>query len=1082
MSALALPVVAIAGLSLYVAFYNLLIYFRRPQHREHLTFALASLAMGLYDIFSAGLYGATSVTAGVRWQRWQVATLALASIAFSWFVLDYFAHTGQITRRTKIVVLAFSIYSALAAIVGLVDPTGLYWPANRPLIKQFTLPFGTRIVYYEMAQGPLADLQSVVGIALFIYVLWVAIRMHRRGYRREALPLILALGIFFVGAINDAAVSAGLYQFFYTLEYACLGMVLLMTYSLTSKVVAAAATEDALQQRSAQLEALRRVGLELTAQLDVDTLLESIARKSMELLRGDGAGLYLYRPDRDVIEWALGIGSGQPAIGTILHRGEGLSGRVWVQGEPLVVNDYWHWDGRAPVHDGLPNVAAVAAPVHWGGELLGVLNVVADVPHTFTPADAELLVLFATWVAIALRNARLYEETRRRAERLAVVNHVARAVGATLRLDDLLETVYREITPLFSVDSFFIALYDQAAQEIEFRIQVDEGVRLPPDRQDARAGLTSRVIAETKPLLVHDFAQEQEHLPAPVFYGTMRPPRSWLGVPMCVGERVIGVISVQSYSAHAYNEDDQLLLATIADQVAVAVEQARLYQTLRDSEEKYRALFDQANDAVFLETLDGRILEVNERACQLLGYSRQELLRLSVADIVPPEIRDKLPQVIQEEVTRGSIRLEAENLRRDGSRVPVEVSTALLEIGGQGLVLALAHDITDRRRAEEQLRQAQKMEAVGTLAGGIAHDFNNILTGILGHASLVQQDLPPESPLYGDLGRIIHAAGRAADLTRQLLTFARRSPQVEMQPLDLNALVREVADLLGHTIDKSIAVELYLAPGLRAVCGDAGQLHQTILNLGLNARDAMPQGGRLTIETANVDISAEQASAAADMAAGEYVLLSVTDTGTGMQPAVQERIFEPFFTTKDQGRGLGLAIVYGILRGHGGTVRVQSEPGKGATFQVYLPAYRGPAASAPTGELSVPGGRETVLVVDDEEAVRGVLQGILERAGYTVLPAESGVQAVNLYRDHGAEIDLVVLDVTMPHMGGWETCMRLRELSPQVKVLLSSGYSEDSKAAEILAQGAQGFLQKPYVVEEVLRKVRQTLDSSSTAG
>lgn len=386
--------------------------------------------------------------------------------------------------------------------------------------------------------------------------------------------MLAALACFFVGAINDTAVSMGLYQFLYTMEYACLGMVLLMTYSLTGKVIAAAQTEEMLRQRNAQLDALRRVGIELTAQLDLEILLQSIARQSVELLGGSGGGLYLYQPDRDLLEWVLGVGAGQPAIGTVLHRGEGLSGKAWVEGKPLFVEDYWSWEGRAAVHNGLPNVAAISAPVRWGGEFLGVLSVVAEIPHVFSSADAELLALFATHVAIAIRNARLFGEARQRAERLAAVNRIARAVGATLRLDELLEVVYRETTAIFPAESFFIALYDEAAQELDFRIQVDAGVRQPAERMDARIGLTSRVISERKPLLIHDLAQEQGHLPEAVLYGTMALPRSWLGVPMCVGERLIGVMAIQSYSAYAYEEDDQLLLATIADQVAVAVEQA----------------------------------------------------------------------------------------------------------------------------------------------------------------------------------------------------------------------------------------------------------------------------------------------------------------------------------------------------------------------------------------------------------------------------------------------------------------------------------------------------------------------------
>jgi PAS domain S-box-containing protein len=834
---------------------------------------------------------------------------------------------------------------------------------------------------------------------------------------------------------------------------------------------------EALRRQTAQLEALRQIGLELAGQLDLDTLLQSIVSRAMELLGGQSGGFYFYRPEQEVLEWVTAVGPEAQPPGSVLHRGEGLSGRVWDTGKPLWVEDYRHWEGRARIYDRFSWKAIVAAPVSWGDEFLGVLTVEAPTTRAFSVAEVELLASFATQAAMAIRNARLIESARRRAEHLAVVNHIASAVSTTLQLDDLLEVVYREVQPIFSADSFFIALYDEGADELDFRVQVDEAIRLPAERQSAKAGLTSEVIAGRNPLLIHNLAQEQERLPTALLWGTMKLPLSWLGVPMQVGERLIGVICVQSYTAHAYGEEEQQLLSTIADQVAVAVEKAQLYQTLRDSEEKYRTLFEQANDAVFLETLDGRVLDVNERACDLLGYERQELLRLTVADFLPPEIDGPVRHVLQSALATGGARIEGENVRKDGSRVPVEVSTALLEMGGQQLVLALVRDVTERKRAEEQLRQAQKMEAIGTLAGGIAHDFNNIMTGILGYATLLQKDFPPGSPFYADISAVIASAGRASDLTRQLLTFARRSSQDAMQPVALNTVVQEVVGLLERTIDKAITIELHLGSDLPNVRGDAGQLHQVFLNLCLNARDAMPNGGQLIIKTSAVRVRAEEVFGSLNVTAGEYVVLDVIDTGVGMEPAIRERIFEPFFTTKEQGRGLGLAIAYGIVRGHGGAIHVYSEPGEGTSFKVYLPAYRVAAEVAPAPREVAVGGSETILVVDDEEAVRSVLLRILERAGYTVIVAAGGHEALEIYGQRHAEIGLVILDVIMPQMGGRETYERMREIAPQVRVLLSSGYSESGKAADILAAGAKGFLQKPFGVDTVLEKVRRTLDT-----
>jgi diguanylate cyclase (GGDEF)-like protein/PAS domain S-box-containing protein len=336
-------------------------------------------------------------------------------------------------------------------------------------------------------------------------------------------------------------------------------------------------TEEALEQYMAQLEALREVWLELTAQLDLDALLLSIVSRAVELLGGISGGIDLYRPERDVLEWAAGIGPNVSPIGTAIHRGEGVSGRIWETGEPLIVDDYQHWEGRAPSWEGIPITAIVGVPVRWGGEFLGSLIVHADPPRTFSPADAELLSLFANQTAIAIRNARLYEKAHRRADRLTVVNHIARAVGATLDLDDLMETVSREVAAVFQPDAFFIALYDEEASELDFRLRVDEGIQEAPERRPLGTGLTSLVVSEKKSLLIRDFEKEKDHLPEAGLWGTMQAPASWLGVPMLIGQRLIGVICVQAYRPHTYGEEEQQLLSTVADQVAMAIDNARLF-------------------------------------------------------------------------------------------------------------------------------------------------------------------------------------------------------------------------------------------------------------------------------------------------------------------------------------------------------------------------------------------------------------------------------------------------------------------------------------------------------------------------
>jgi len=352
--------------------------------------------------------------------------------------------------------------------------------------------------------------------------------------------------------------------------------------------------EEEIRRRTAQLEALRQVGLGLTAELDLDSLLHSIASQAIELLGGIAGGLDLYRPDQDVLKWTASIGFDPVPSEIVLRRGEGLSGRVWETGEPLILHDYHHWEGRAAGFEDYPFTASVGVPVRWGEEFLGVLEVMAEPPRTFSPPDAELLSLFATQAAIAIRNARLYEETHSRAERLAVVNHISRAVGAIVNLDDLMETVYQEVSSIFQAAAFFIALYDEGANELDFRLRLDEGIREPREQRPLGIGFTAFVVSEKKPFLVRDFEKERDQLPEASLWGTMKAPSSWLGVPMLIGERLIGVICVQDYRPYVYGEEEELLLSTIADQVAVAIEQARLYEAERDQ----RALAEALEEAV----------------------------------------------------------------------------------------------------------------------------------------------------------------------------------------------------------------------------------------------------------------------------------------------------------------------------------------------------------------------------------------------------------------------------------------------------------------------------------------------------
>ena len=397
--------------------------------------------------------------------------------------------------------------------------------------------------------------------------------------------------------------------------------------------------------------------------------------------------------------------------------------------------------------------------------------------------------------------------------------------------------------------------------------------------------------------------------------------------------------------------------------------------------------------------------------------------------------------------------------------------------------LSIGEDITQQARLEAQLRQSQKMEAVGRLAGGVAHDFNNLLTVILGTTAILLAEARPSDPMNVDLTEIKSAGERAAALTGQLLAFSRQQV-LEPRVIDLNALITNIERMLGRIIGEDIQLSAVLADGLGSVLADPGQIEQVILNLAVNSRDAMPQGGMLTIETANVDLDADYASDHVSVRPGRYVMLAVADTGTGMDAATRAHVFDPFFTTKPKGKGtgLGLAMVYGIVKQSGGAIWLYSEPGRGATFKIYLP--RADEPTAPHEPLKAPTsvtGTETILSVEDEEPVRTITRKMLEKRGYRVFSAATGQEALRIVEEHPGSISLLITDVIMPAMSGRVLAEQLQQIQPELQVLYVSGYTDEAIMQHgVLAEGVN-FLQKPFTGEALARKVRQVLDESTGA-
>jgi PAS domain S-box-containing protein len=685
------------------------------------------------------------------------------------------------------------------------------------------------------------------------------------------------------------------------------------------------------------------------------------------------------------------------------------------------------------------------------------------------------------------------------------------------------------------------------------------------------------------------------------------PSASLMFVPVKKGTRIIGILSIQSYKINAYDQKDLAGLQTLGDYCGGALERIRVEQALRQSERRFRQLFEDSPDAVFVEDFDGSVLDANLAAARLQGTPREKLLGKKVADLVPKEKRTETLQIFKKLVSGELNQAEGVSLTSDGRQIPVEVRTSRIDYSGspalllhvrdiserkhaeealkgsevrfhsvwensvdgmrltdengiivavneafcklvgmkreelegqpftvsyaegedlekklqayrqrfkdrtverrierrltfrtgktvelegansfvesrgqRTLLLGLFRDITDHKRLEDQLRHSQKMDAIGQLAGGVAHDFNNILTVIQGHAALLRS-AGVTGPVAGSAEQIAQAAERAAGLTRQLLTFSRRQ-MMQPKQLDLNAVVSNTTKMLGRILGEDIELQFNYSPNLPLVHADVGMMEQVLLNLAVNSRDAMPEGGQLSIRISVVDLAKDDPKEHPEGRPGKFVCLSVSDTGSGIKPEVLPHIFEPFFTTKavGKGTGLGLATVYGIIKQHQGWIEVESRMEQGTTFNVFLPGG-GDAAAKPKGDTSVEeaarGGNETILVVEDEPPVRDLVSRVLKSAGYNVLQATSGTHALEVWGANKDKIDLLLTDIVMPDgMTGRDLAEAVQAEKPALKAIFTSGYSADIVGKDFIIEDGVNFLQKPYVPQKLIRVVRKCLD------
>lgn len=672
-------------------------------------------------------------------------------------------------------------------------------------------------------------------------------------------------------------------------------------------------------------------------------------------------------------------------------------------------------------------------------------------------------------VFFTLKYGRLLEEQK---QELIALNAFAESVNRAIDVQFLLQNALQEVKRLLYVEYGWIYRVEndqlilsaiRGTEELDFSI-VDSTIDIHHEKLFWIH--SPRIVRRPKKNNANSYWE----------YGIVG---SWASVPIMMKDQMCGLIVVASRNRDAFSNKQLDLMTAFANQIGVAMENATLFDRVRKSEERYIDLFEHSPDMSHIVSQAGIIISCNQTEAARLGYQKDELIGQPIFKLYPSDYHVEANRILLEifERNREVKDLEEQMVTHKGELIDVSVNASIIRDGsGQPFIRAVARDITEKKNLEAKIIHAQRIDSIGNLAGGVAHDFNNILTSILGSTSIMKRKMKRDDQWYRFVDIVETAARRGASLTRQLLTFARKST-IEFRPVVVNDIIEETLRLFERSIDKTISIRRELTDEVCIISGDDGQLQQSFLNLLINARDAMPEGGVVTVQSAKVHLE-EDRDANPEFRKGEYVAVSITDTGVGMDSHVQQHIFEPFFTTKDQGKGtgLGLSVVYGVVNSHNGFISVRSEPNHGSQFTLHfplVPVTEGIRRHVRPSKLER--GNESVLVIDDEKNVADVISGMLESLGYQTTVVDSGRKAINLYKKK-RRFDIVILDINMPNMSGKETFARLKEIEPNVRVIISTGYSNRAMEDIPWRNAVEAFLQKPYQIEELSKTMRLVLD------
>jgi two-component system cell cycle sensor histidine kinase/response regulator CckA len=685
------------------------------------------------------------------------------------------------------------------------------------------------------------------------------------------------------------------------------------------------------------------------------------------------------------------------------------------------------------------------------------------------------------WLTVQNQQSQAHFAEQHQAEISALLEG-SRAILEYREFADTARAILHSCQSLIGATAGYVALLAEDGTEKEVLFLDPDGLLYPVDPRlpTSTRGLRGEACRTGKAVYHNDFANSEW---AKFMPGGRPALDSVLFAPLVIEGKAVGLLGIVNKPG-GFTENDARLAAAFGELAAIALRSSQALESLETSEEWFRSVVQTASDAIITADSRGNIVLWNQAAETIFGYSADEAIGKPFTLIIPEQFREAHQKGVPRAVSTGQSSVsgkmvEMVGLRKDGNEFPLELSLATWKTREGAFLTVTIHDITKRKHLEDQLRQSQRMEAIGRLAGGVAHDFNNLLTTIIGYSDILLKCLNGQDPLREDVEEIGRAAKRAASLTRQLLAFSRKQV-LQPQSLDLNVLVSDVDKMLHRIIGEDIELVNDLDPGLGRVKADPGQVEQIIMNLAINARDAMPQGGRLTIKTENVTLDEDYYQIIPGARPGRFVCLSVTDTGVGMTKETLQHIFEPFFSTKENGTGLGLAVAYGIVKQHEGWINVYSEPGHGSTFRVYLPAFavepgEERVEAIPLQELQ--GRGEWILLVEDEAAVRELVARSLGENGYVVFKAASAQEALEIFARERGKFHLIFSDVVLPDGTGLQLADQFLPRNPELRVLLSSGYTAQKSQWPLISERGFRFLQKPYTLADLLRALRAAVDT-----